>query len=143
MAIDRVDWHAESAEKAGFPYENGGTHIAFFLTWVIMNHLEGEDLQEDYSDELQKVRHREMTGYEFLEKMCDEKFIDDDLNAEGYAFTRYYYEESNQYLDSYNALFHEEMGRAEYSIEYNWEDYDKIASRIDLAFAKWKSEILR
>lgn len=31
MAIDRINWHGESAEKAGFPYENGGTHIGIFL----------------------------------------------------------------------------------------------------------------
>ena len=31
MAIDRIDWHAESAEKAGLSYENGGTHIGIYL----------------------------------------------------------------------------------------------------------------
>lgn len=108
-----------------------------------MNHLEGEDLQDDCQDALQKVRNREMTGYEFLEMMCDEKFTDDDLNEEGYAFTQYYYEESNQYLDSYNALFHEEEDRPEYSIEYHWDDYDKIAPIIDAAFVKWKSELVK
>lgn len=30
MAIDRIDWHGESAEQAGFPYENGG-HILEFI----------------------------------------------------------------------------------------------------------------
>lgn len=84
-----------------------------------------------------------MTGYEFLDIMCGGKFIDDDLNEEGYAFTHCYYEESNQYLDRYNALFYEEEARPEYSMKHHWDDYEKIAPIIDEAFAKWKSELVK
>lgn len=141
MAIDRVDWHAESAERKGYSYENGRTHIGFYLAWMIMNHLEGDDLREDGAEELALVRAREMTGYEFLEVMCDEKFIDDDLNEEGYAFTAYFYEKSHQYLEQYNALFHEKMGLPEYSVEDNWENYDQLAPLIDEAFLQWKASL--
>lgn len=38
MAIDRIDWNGESAEQAGFPYENGGTHMGIYLAWMICHH---------------------------------------------------------------------------------------------------------
>ena len=37
MAIDRMDWHYGGDYPEGLPTENGGTHIGFYLTWIIQN----------------------------------------------------------------------------------------------------------
>ena len=99
MAIDRIDWNGEWAEWVGFPYENGGTHIGIYLAWIINNHLEGEFHQEESTEELQRVRDRQITGREFLSSMCDEKFWEEDLSAEAFAFTQAYYETNDYFKD--------------------------------------------
>ncbi|RZG43071.1 DUF7832 domain-containing protein [Acinetobacter wuhouensis] len=138
MAIDRIDWHAESAEQAGFPYENGGTHIGIYLAWIINNHLEGEFHQEESEDEIAQVLARKMTGRDFLIQMCDEKFCEEDLNEEGFAFTQAYYE-SNEYFKDYDAtLVHAKGLENTYAIDDTWENYDLMAPVISEKYQQWR-----
>jgi len=138
MAIDRIDWHSESAEQAGFPYENGGTHIGIYLAWAINNHLEGEFHQEESEEELQQVRDRKITGRDFLIQMCDEKFWEEDLNEQAFAFTQAYYE-SNQYFNDYNEILVHSKGLSDtYAVEDTWENYDLVAAIISQKYAEWK-----
>ena len=138
MAIDRIDWHGESAETADFPYENGGTHIGIYLAWIINNHLEGEMHLEESEEELQQVRDHKITGRDFLSTMCDEKFWEDDLNEEGFAFTQYYYE-SNQYFNDYDVTLVHSKGLSDtYAVEDTWENYDLMAVVIDQKYQQWK-----
>lgn len=141
MAIDRIDWHAYGDFPDDLPPENGGIHIGFYLTWIIENNLEGEDLQEDATEELEMVRKREMDGLAFLIQVCDEKFISDDLSDEGYAFTQYYYEaKSNNYFDDFERVLGQEFSSS-YYVENSWDNYDKISPIITDAYKKWKKEV--
>lgn len=138
MAIDRIDWHAESAEQAGFPYKNGGTHIGMYMAWIINHHLEDEFHQEESQTELEQVRTRQMTGLQFLTAMCDEKFWEEDLNDEGFKFTQAYYE-SQQYFKDYDAALVYSKGLTEtYAVEDSWENYDLIAAVIRQKYQQWK-----
>ena len=138
MAIDRIDWHGESAEEAGFPNENGGTHIGIYLAWIIQHHLEGEFLQEESAEELEQVRNREITGREFLISMCDEKFWEEDLNEEAFAFTQAYYE-THEYFNDYDAtLVHPKALTDTYAVEDTWENYDLMAVVISQKFKLWQ-----
>lgn len=138
MAIDRIDWHGESAEEAGFPNENGGTHIGIYLAWIIQHHLEGEFLQEESAEELEQVRNREITGREFLISMCDEKFWEEDLNPEAFVFTQHYYE-SHQYFKDYDEALEKNLGLTNtYAAEDTWASYDLIAPIISERFEAWK-----
>lgn len=119
----------------------GGIHIGFYLTWIIENNLESEDLQEDAIDELEMIRKREMDGLAFLIQVCDEKFISDDLGDEGYAFTQHYYEsENNNYFEDFERVLAQGLSSS-YYVENSWDNYDKIAPVITNAYKKWKKEI--
>jgi hypothetical protein len=138
MAIDRIDWHGESAEQAGFPYENGGTHIGIYLAWIINNQLEGEFHQEESVDELEQVRTRQITGRDFLINMCNEKFWEEDLNPQGFEFTQAYYE-SHQYLKDYDEILVNAQGLIDtYAVDDTWENYDLMATMISQKYQQWK-----
>lgn len=75
MAIDRADWHWDSAEELYRKNRNitgdltdeqeeiiwlfAGNHIGLFLRWIIEHGFEGEDVDED---ECGKVRSGQMSG---------------------------------------------------------------------------------
>ena len=138
MAIDRIDWYGESAEQAGFPYENGGTHIGIYLAWIINNQLEGEFHQEESVDELEQVRTRQMTGRQFLINMCDEKFWEEDLNEHGFEFTQAYYE-SHEYFKDYGEILVDAKGLTDtYAVDDTWDNYDLMAVVISQKYAQWQ-----
>lgn len=140
MAIDRIDWHADSTEQYDLPYENAGTHIGMFLAWVINHHLEGELHIEESLEELAQVRERKMTGREFLIKICDEKFWEEDLNGEGLAFVKFYYEaEGYRYYVDYEETLAQNLPSI-YHVEDTWENYDLIAAKITAAYQQWKTK---
>lgn len=136
MAIDRMDWHygAENFPK-NLDLECGGTHIGFYLTWIIDNNLEGEYLKEDGTKELEAVRNRSMTGRDFLIEMCDEKLFDEDINEEAKKFTSFYYE-SDMYFDDLDSIFKPYV----YEIENSWENYEKIGLVISKRYQEWKAD---
>ncbi len=136
MAYDRADWHYGGDYPSELPSENGGTHIGIFLAWVINNNLEGQLHREESQQSLKAVRNREITGREFLEKECDEKFWEEDLNEDGNAFAKYYYE-SDIYFSDYEVTLIENLPTL-YHIENSWENYDKIAPIISSSYREWK-----
>ncbi|KLN45779.1 hypothetical protein AAY77_13635 [Providencia rettgeri] len=108
------------------------------MTWIIQHGLVGEFHLEESEDEIALVKARKMDGREFLISMCDEKFISEDLNDEGNAFTEFYYAaEAGGYFDDYERVLQSDLPST-YHVENSWENYDKIAAIISDAFAKWK-----
>ena len=140
--IDRMDWHYADNFPKNLPEENSGTHIGFYLTWIIQNDLIGEMHSEDSPDEIQTIKSREMTGREFLIDFCDGKFWDDDLNEEGLDFTLYYYTGKStstfkNYMDDYCHVLGKNNDSI-YAVDNSWENYDKIKPVLDERFAEWK-----
>lgn len=109
MAIDRFDWHFNSAadayrESHGIKGElteeqvdevclYAADHIGLFLRWVIENGYEGED-----SDPVgcERVRRGEITGAEYLLGYCDGKFWDSDICDKIKPFVAEYYESDDE-----------------------------------------------
>jgi hypothetical protein len=110
MAYDRADWHYGGNFPSDLPSEAGGTHIGMFLAWAITRGLEGDLHREESAESLRAVREHRMTGRDFLMRECDEKFVDEDLNDEGNAFTKAYYEKDG--LGSYLADYEDVLGGA-------------------------------
>jgi len=139
MSIDRADWHYGGNFPKDLKPENGGTHIGFYLSWIILNDLIGELHREGSVESLNKVKNRKMTGRDFLFKECDEKFTNEDLNEVGQKFTSFYY------TDKKTATYYDDLEKAFpkypslYHIEDTWENYEKIAKHIDQAFKKWST----
>lgn len=141
MAYDKADWHYGGDFPEGLPNENGGTHIGMFLAWAICKGLEGDLLRTEAADEIDAVRRRRMTGRQFLFDVCDEKFWEDDLGAEGNAFAKVYYE-ADTYIKDYEATLAANLPSA-YHVNDTWENFDLIAARIDERYAAWKSRRAR
>jgi hypothetical protein len=136
---DRADWHYGGSFPPSQPRENGGSHIGFFLAWVICNGLESELLRTESQNAVAAVRARKVTGTRVLFDECDEKLTDDFLSDEGNAFATDYYGDpkSSPYLEDYARTF----GRMEtdrYRIRDTWENYDLIAPVITDAYEQWK-----
>jgi hypothetical protein len=137
VAYDRADWHYGGDYPNDLPPENGGTHIGIFLAWAINNNLEGEFHKEESPSSLAAVRNREITGREYLETECDEKFWEEDLSEEGNAFAKHYYESNTYYSDYESALA---VGLPTlYHVKNSWENYDKIAPIISSRYLKWRN----
>ncbi len=139
-SIDRMDWHYGGDFPENLPAEDGGTHIGMYLTWIIDNNLIGEMHLINSADEINKVKRREMTGRDFLIEMCDEKFWDDDLNEEGIAFTKYYYDFDSavNYVNDYLEILGQEV-ESLYEVENSWENYEKLKLKLDSRFNEWKN----
>lgn len=137
MAYDRADWHYGGEYPEDLPPENGGTHIGMFLAWAINNGLEGEVHKNELKASADAVRARKITGREFLNKECDEKFGEYDLNEEGNAFAKFYYE-SDRYFADYDACLGATLPSL-YHVRDSWENYDKIAAVIDKRYNAWKA----
>lgn len=143
MAIDRIDWHSGGDYPEDLPHENGGTHIGFYLAWIINNNLYGEIHREDKDGlrEIKKILKRKITGRDFLISQCDEKFCIGDLNKEGLEFTNFYYADENtaEFYDDYADTFEDE--ESIYHVENTWKNYDKFSKIIDKRYSEWKEGI--
>ncbi len=140
LAIDKIDWHGGADNfPEELPYEAGGTHIGMFLAWIIDHGLVGQVHIENSSESITLVKQRKMTGVDFLIHECDGKFWEQDLNDEGLAFAKFYYE-SNRYLEDYETA----LGNNDetlYHIRDTWSNFDKVAPYISKAFSSWKNPI--
>lgn len=136
--IDRADWHYGGSYPKGLPPENAGTHIGIYLAWIIHRELGSKQFVKLGAETYQKVLRREATGRELLFAELDEKFFPQLLNSEGGAFTSAYYE-TNDFLNDYDLVLGGEL-ESLYHVQDTWENYDKMAARLDERLAVWRSE---
>jgi len=148
---DDASWHYDGKYPKNLPSENGATHIGMFLTWCIENKLISEELAKEAKSEIEQVIKREITGAEFLIKVCDEKLIDEDLNKIGNEFALDYYDDDtefgkkyNSFADDYSETFDEKAAQngfeyeSFYHVENTFENYELVKQRIDKRFEEWK-----
>ncbi|WP_433608082.1 hypothetical protein [Prescottella agglutinans] len=132
---DDADWHYGGTFPEDLPNAAGGTHIGMFVAWCLLSGFAGEDVE----DELEPLESRETTPGAFLMDVLDEKFVSDDLTADGNAFAVAYYAGENddsRYIADYLAAFGTAAAEI-YRVEDSWETYDVIAERIDDRFRAW------
>lgn len=143
MAYDRMDWHYGGDFPSDLPDEAGGTHIGMFLAWAITRGLEGEMHRTDSVAAIQAVRNRAITGRQFLMEQCDEKFWEDDLNEDGNAFAKVYYEADGpgSFLADYEAVLGQSLPTL-YHVQDSWANFDALARVIDLRFAEWRRSLM-
>ena len=90
MSYDRADFDY-STEANPLPKGHAATHIGMFLAWAVINELHSDFLRDHYEELLAKLRRREITGRQFFEAACSERFSERDLNEEGNTFAQHYY----------------------------------------------------
>ena len=110
-----------------------GTHIGFFLTWIIKNHFEGE-IYLDEQEALEAVRREEMLGIDFLMEYGDGKFISDDVSEEILPFVDSYYD---KYLTVFNQWVVNDLHDLPLEFVGSWEDYHQFEHILDEAYAAY------
>ena len=132
---DDAAWHYGGEFPDDLPNAAGATHIGMFAAWCLLSGFAGEDVE----DELEPLESREATPGAFLMKVLDEKFVSDDLTADGSAFAVAYYAGENddsRFIDDYLDAF-DTTAADIYRVEDSWETYVVIADRIDARFRDW------
>lgn len=132
---DDADWHYGGDFPDDLPHSAGGTHIGMFVTWCLLTGFAADRIE----DELEPLEARETTPGAFLMEVLDERFVSDDLTADGNAFAVAYYagrNDDSRYFDDYCDEF-DTTAEDIYRVEDTWETYDRIADRIGDRFHAW------
>ena len=151
MAIDKADWHWDSAEKTYRKKHNitgelteeqiekiwlyASNHIGLFIKWVINNNFQGGDAD---AEDCQKVRDGLMTGSEYLMYDLDGKLLEEDVNTDILEFVRQYY--GNEYFNDYCETCPCDISCDLYDFISGINDYNALKVRIDAAYKKFKEK---
>jgi hypothetical protein len=139
MKYDDASWHYEGDFPKDLPIEAAATHTGMFVAWALLSGLGGGMLVADFSGAVGKLRSRSLTPGEFFIEACDGKFTDQELNVEGNAFTKSYFEfKEGSYLADYAATLRGDLTNL-YQIADTWENFDRLKPVLDRRFAEWKS----
>jgi hypothetical protein len=145
MSYDRADFDY-STEAEPLPKGHAGTHIGMFLAWAVLNGLDSDHHRERSAELLARLRRREITGRQFFEAACSERFSEKDLNEEGNAFARYYYVDEagkrGPYFTDYKKVLATRLPSF-WHVADTWANYDKIAAVISRRYEEWKSPLRR
>ena len=148
--FDRMEYHFDEAHQRNISLKDkdvemltkeeemdivrcAGTHIGFFLTWIIKNHFEGEYLLDE-KEALEAVRREEMLGADFLMEYCDGKFVSHDVSEEVFPFVNSYYD---NYLSIFAKLVVNDLHDLPLEFVGSWDDYHKFQHILDEAYASY------
>jgi hypothetical protein len=140
MSYDRADFDY-STEAEPLPKGHAATHIGMFLAWAVLNELQSDFLREHYDQLLEKLRRREITGRQFFEAACSERFSERDLNEAGNAFAQHYYVDETGKRGAYFADYKKVLAAglpSFWHVADSWTNYDKIAVVISRRYEEWK-----
>ena len=86
-------------------------------------------------NELNLIKKREKTGFDFLMNFCDGCITEEDVLEEVLPFVKEYY--SDSYLDDYSSIVPKELEAC-----FSWEDYESIARLISENYTAWSHNIV-
>lgn len=148
---DDASWHYGGDFPEGIPEKNSATHSGMFVNWCINNNLHSDVLKEDFKNEIESLKKREITGADFVINTLDGKFSEYNLNDLGNAFAKDYYVDetdftdqfssfATDYINIFDSLAEESDFEYEtfYHIEDTYENYDLMKQIIDHRFLEWK-----
>ena len=141
MSYDRANFDY-STEADPLPKGHAATHIGMFLAWAVINELHSDFLRDHYEELLAKLRRREITGRQFFEAACSERFSERDLNEEGNAFAQHYYVDETGKRGAYFADYKKVLTAglpSFWHVADTWENYEKIAAVISRRYEEWKN----
>jgi len=140
MKYDDASWHYGGDFPAHLPAEAGSTHIAMFVVWCLLNDLGGDLHLEDFREDFEDLKNRELTPGVWFRRCCDEKFTDEDLSDLGNEFARYYYDSEDP---PYNAVYEVILcGNIEsiYEVPDTWYSFDTLSPAIVKDYDLWRGD---
>ena len=139
MKYDDASWHYGGEFPDDLPDEAGGTHTGMFMAWALLSGLAGESHADDSPDAIPTLASRTMTPGQFFLEWCDGKFTDEDVNDEGNAFVRDYFDfEKGQYLSDYESTLAVGLPGV-YHVPDTWENFDRLKPVLDRRLAEWRA----
>src|SRR5712672_207837 len=136
MPYDRAD-HDYSTEGERLPEGHAATHIGMFLAWAAQHQLLNDFHEQRSATLVAQLRNRQITGRQFFEAACNERFAEKDLNVEGNAFAEHYYRNSAGEKGPYFADYRKTAAArlpSFWHVPDTWESYDTIAPVITRQF---------
>lgn len=106
--------------------------LAFFMKWIVINHLEGEIHQN--TPECAALRHGTMEAAEFIMFCCDSTLTLESVNPEAHEFVRGYYP---HYQNEYFCWFGRHVDPRTGLYVPSPGDYEKFAPIIDRNYRAW------
>lgn len=141
MAYDRADFDYSTADQP-LPKGHAATHIGMFLAWTIQTSLLNDRHLQLSSALVGQVRNRQITGRQFFDAACQEKFAEKDLNVEGNNFAEYYYRntagERGLYFEDYKKTLAKGLPSF-WHVADTWENYDRLAPVLTRRYEQWKN----
>jgi hypothetical protein len=141
MAYDRADFDYSTGDQP-LPKGHAATHIGMFLAWAVNNGLENELHRHRSPELLERLRRREITGRQFFEAACGDRFSERDLSPEGNAFAESYYSDQTgqrgPYFEDYRKVLASGLPGF-WHVADTWDNYDKLAPVISNRFDRWKN----
>jgi hypothetical protein len=123
----------------GLAREAAGTHIGFYLAWMVLNGHADDSLRPYVS----ALRMRAKTGTKLLFEISDGKLLAENLDDNGNFFSTAYYAPhyEQDYLKVFAADIRDTGNPADdfCAVADTWENYDRIAAVLDKRYAQWKA----
>lgn len=138
MKYDDASWHSGGEFPADLPPAAGATHSGMFLAWALISGLGGEYHVIDSVDDLAQLRARKITPGQYFLVVCDGKFTDEDLSAEGNDFAQAYFDlEKGNFLGDYREFLVKGLA-SDYHVPDSWRSFDKLRPVLDRRLANWR-----
>jgi len=140
MKYDDASWHSESDNFPNdLPSDAAFTHTGLYLAWAMLADLASKELQDDFEEELAKLRTRSIPPCQAY-RAIDGKFTEEDLSDEGNAFTKAYFDfEVGQYLKDYEDVLCKDLPTM-YHVADSWENYERLKPVLDGRLAAWRAD---
>ena len=130
LVYDKAKYHFEGDFPEGVSSDQAYVHIGMFLGWLCDHQLLSDQMLEDFADEIDQYRRRNISGARLL-KLAGGTLASDMLNAKGNAFTQTYFEpEKGLYLGDYSEVLAKSLTSI-YHTEDTWSNYERLSARID------------
>jgi hypothetical protein len=138
MKYDDASWHSGGDFPKELPQSAGAIHTGMFVAWALLSGLGGLIHTDDFAEDLEALKARKITPGAYFLRACDGKFTDEDLNEQGNAFTKHYFDlQTGSYLEDYETILGQGMSSL-YHVSDSWANFDRLKPVLDNRFADWR-----
>ena len=140
MKYDDASWHTGGNFPADLPASAAGTHTGMFVAWAFLAGFAGTIPANNAREQIHRLQSRSVTPGAFFLEACGGKLLDEDLNEEGNAFARAYFDfAEGQYLSDYDATLGADLSDI-YRVADSWENFDRLKPVLDARLREWRAK---
>lgn len=132
IVYDKASYHEEILPPE-LPERQASLHIGVFLGWLIERGLVGDEIKQQFSDEIESFRSGRLSAPDLFAKLGG-VLADDMLTDDGNRFAAAYYD---RYLRDYQRTLAPDRS-SPYYVDDSRENYERMRAQIDAAFERWQ-----